>query len=167
MRKLFILIAIILAVSFNPFPALAQFFNVGMENPLTGKNAPEFNLPTLSGKKMNLTQYRAGKSAIVFFWATWCPNCYEKLVELSKDAGELKNKQIQVILVDIGENTKTVESYMKKNHVPYDVFLDEESKISENYGIIGIPTLFFVGKDGIIKAVEHSLPKNYTKILNQ
>ena len=58
-----------------------------------------------------------------------------------------------------------MNSYVKRNKVPYEVFLDEESKVAENYGIIGVPTLFFVGKDGVIKSVEYSIPDNYQEIL--
>ena len=129
------------------------------------KKAPEFNLPTLSGQKMSLTQARAGKSAIIFFWATWCPNCHEKMKELSKTTAEIKDKGIQVILVDIGEDAKMVNSYVKRYKVPYDVLLDEESKVAEDYRIIGIPTFFFVDRNGVIKAIEHSIPDNYEQIL--
>jgi len=165
MRKLLILVAAILIVSFNPFPVLAQFPFFEMDNPLVGKKAPEFNLPTLSGQKISLTQYRAGKSAIIFFWATWCPNCHKRMKELNESAEQIKNKGIQVILVDIGENAEVVNSYVKRYKVPYDVFLDEGSKVAEDYNIIGVPTFFFVGSDGIIKAVEYFIPDDYEKIL--
>ncbi len=167
MKKLLLLTAFILTLSFSPFPVLAQFSIFEMENPLVGKKAPEFNLPTLSGQKISLSQYRAGKSTIIFFWATWCPNCQEKMEKLSKSATEMKDKGIQIILVDIEENAKVVNSYVKRYKILYDVFLDEESKVAQDYNIIGIPTFFFVGKDGIIKAIEHSIPGNYEKILNQ
>ncbi len=170
MRKILVIAAFISFVSFNPRPASAQFFDLQKleeQNPLIGKKVLEFNLPTVNGKRISLTQYRAGKSAIIFFWATWCPNCHEKIDKLSKSATEMKNKGIQIILVDIGENAKAVDSYVKRNKVPYDVFLDENSKVAEDYDIIGVPTFFFVGKDGIVKAMEHSIPDNYEEILTR
>jgi len=168
MKKLILLTMLILSVTlFNPFPIAAQFPFFEMENPLIGKKAPEFNLSTLSGQKMSLNQFRSGKSAIIFFWATWCPNCHDRMKELIKSTTEISDNGIQIILVDVGENAKTINSYVKRYKVPYDVFLDEESKVAEDYGIIGIPTFFFVGKDGIIKAVEHSIPDDYEKILMQ
>lgn len=168
MRKLIALTIFILAGSlFNLSPVSAQFPGFEMRNSLVGKKSPEFNLSTLSGQKMSLTQSRAGKSAIILFWATWCPNCHEEMEQLSRIAAEIKDKGIQVILVDIGEDSRMVNSYVKRYKVPYDVLLDEESKVAENYRIIGIPTFFFVGKDGVIKAIEHAIPNDYEKILMQ
>lgn len=163
MRRL--LFAILLIVLFDSSSVFAQFFFSEKNNSLVGKKAPDFSLRTLSDQKMSLTQYRDGKSAIIFFWATWCPNCHEKMQQLSKAAMEIKDKSIQVVLVDIEEKAEAVDSYVKRNKIPYEVFLDEESKVSEDYNIIGVPTLFFVGKDGIIKSVEHSIPGNYQEIL--
>jgi hypothetical protein len=55
---------------------------------------------------------------------------------------------------------------MTKNNIEFDVFMDKEQSIAEEYGIIGVPTFFFVNKDGVIKAVEHEIPSDFKEILN-
>jgi peroxiredoxin len=137
------------------------------QNPLIGEKAPEFNLSDLNGQKVGMSEYRSGKSMIIFFGATWCPNCHEQLIRLSKEAGALKNKGIKAILVDVQEDAKTVSARIQSYHIPFEILLDEKSDVAETYNIIGVPTIFLVGKDGIIKAVEHSVPDNYEEILNQ
>ena len=54
-----------------------------MTQTLIGKPAPDFTLDTLSAKQVNMTSYRSGKKAIIFFWATWCPHCRVQLKELN------------------------------------------------------------------------------------
>ena len=149
---------------FTPTPsARAQFFF--MENPLVGQAAPDFTLKTFNGGKVNMTKFRDGKSAIIFFWATWCPHCREALKELNKNRAQIEGKGIQLMLVDVGEEEKEVRRYVERNKIGSTVFLDQESSLADPYGIIGVPTFVFVDSQGIVKAVEHALPENYAEIL--
>jgi peroxiredoxin len=158
-------IVIGLSMFFQPTFASGQFMM--MENPLVGKEAPDFKLSTLSGKEVNAKEYRNGQKAIVFFWATWCPHCRRELKDLSKEKAVLETKGIKVLVVDIGENANQVRSYVNKNKIQYDVFLDQDSLIAEKYGVVGVPTFYLINAQGRVQAVEHSLPSEYEKILNQ
>jgi peroxiredoxin len=74
---------------------------------------------------------------------------------------DIEKKGIKIILVDIGESLPEVQSYIKKNNIRFEVLLDEDEKVSEQYNLVGVPTLVFVDKDGLARAVEHSIPDNY------
>ncbi len=155
------------------FVLIFSFFNFSYasgqmfmeKNPFIGKAAKDFTLDTLSAKKVNMTHFRDGKSAIVFFWATWCPHCREQLSSLNANRQEIEGKGIKIILVDIGENADQVRSYVEKNQVHLEVFLDEDQTSAEDYGLIGVPTFFLINKNGMTQAVEHHLPENYEEIL--
>ena len=138
-----------------------------MDNPNTGKSAPEFTLPTLSGRATALSAFREGKKAIIFFWATWCPHCRAALKELNERQKEFVNKDIRIVLVDVGEPAAVVKKYVEKYKVTLEVFLDEDEGESEKYDIIGVPTFFFVNKEGVIKEILHQLPENYDEILSK
>jgi len=144
--------------------ARAQFFF--MQNPLVGQRAPDFTLKIYNGNKVNMTKLRDNKSAIIFFWATWCPHCREALQELNQNLKQFESKGIKIMLVDLGETEKAVRYYVERNKIGVTVFLDQDSSLAENYGIIGVPTFIFVDQRGIVKAVEHSLPDNYEEILS-
>lgn len=165
MRRIFHagILGLFLLSVFSP-TAGAQFFF--FENPLINEKAPEFELPNLSGDKITLSEYRGGKSAIVFFWATWCPHCRVQLKELNGMNAQMEEKGIKVVLVDLGENASLVKKYVEKNNIQMEVFLDENSYLSEDYGLIGLPTFVLINKEGLIKAVEHSIPENYEEILS-
>ena len=135
------------------------------QNPGIGQKAKDFTLNTLNAKNVNMTKFRNGKKMIMFFWATWCPHCREQLAQLNGQRQEIERKGIKIILVDLGEGKEQVRSYVKKNKVNLDVFLDEDESLSEEYQIEGVPTLVFIGQDGVTKAVKHYLPENYEEIL--
>ena len=162
--KAVVFFAFLLAV-FSPSYAMGQF--QFMQDSMEGKTSPEFTLKTAQGESMSLSQARGDNAAIIFFWATWCPHCRKQLHEMNQQAQDLQQKGIKVILVDVGENAQTVQAYINKNEIKFDAFLDENNEVSDKYAIVGVPTLYFVNKKGIINDVEHAFPENYEAILAQ
>ena len=131
------------------------------ENPLVGERAPEFTLTSLSGKSASLFQLRGGKPAIIFFWATWCPHCREQLGHLKSITEEIQQKGYQLILVDLQEDPDAVQGFLDRQQMAFDVLLDVDAGVAEQYGVVGVPSLYFVDASGIIRGVEHALPKDY------
>ena len=158
-------VLVVLTVSFAPSFASGQFFS--MENPLTGKPAIDFTLDTLAGKKQSLSQFRDGKKAMIFFWATWCPHCREQLRVLSEQKQAIEKKGIKVLLVDLGETKEEVAAHVQRNKIDFDVFLDLDSSVAEKYAIIGVPTFIFVNEKGVVKAVKHALPNDLDQIFGK
>ena len=136
-----------------------SFFDF-LTNQTIGRPAADFTLQTTQGKESNMTQFRAGKKAIIFFWATWCPHCRVALKDLNQNLAQIEAKGIKIIPVDLGEALEEVRAYIQKNKIAMDIFLDKESSLAEPYNIIGVPTFYFVDEAGKISAVLHSLPKD-------
>lgn len=143
--------------------AMGQFFM--FESPLVGEKAPDFSLKTAGGQEINLTKFRENQSAMLFFWATWCPHCREQLQELTAGKGkEMQDKGIKILLVDIGETADDVRAYVKRHKIPFEVVVDENSTVAEQYNLVGVPTFFFIDKSGIVRGVEHGIPDNYEEL---
>ena len=88
-----------------------------MKNPHIGKPVPEFKVKTLSGAETALSDFRDGKKAIVFFWATWCPHCRTALKQLNKESEQIAQKDIKLVIVDVGESAREVKAYADKNKI--------------------------------------------------
>ena len=138
---------------------------LGVDNPLSGQLAPDFTLKMTNGQAINMTQYRAGQPAMIFFWATWCPHCRKQLSELSLNRQAIEANGIKIILVDIGEDSQKVNAYIDANNILFDIFLDESTEIANAYEISGVPTFIFISREGIIIDVKNILPDDYQKIL--
>lgn len=162
MKRICLFAVLLISVVFSPQAVRGQPFS--MKNPLIGKQAPDFTAETLSGTDRNMTEFREGNSAIIFFWATWCPYCRKELEDFDKKVINMQEKNIKLVLVNIGEPAQKVSSFIEKNNINLEVFLDEESSLAEEYGVVGIPAFYFVDEEGVIKAVENSLPENYDEI---
>jgi peroxiredoxin len=138
---------------------------LGTHSSLIGQSAPDFTLETLRGQEASMAQFRGGQPAMIFFWATWCPHCRRELGDLIRQGNQIERKGIKVVLVDVGESLQEVKAYFDAHEISYEVFLDRNKKVAKNYRIVGVPTFFFVNKEGNVVAAEHTLPRNYEEIL--
>ncbi len=127
--------------------------------------APDFALESLSGEIANLAQLRDGKPCIIFFWATWCPHCHRQLNVLAQEQDVMNGYGAKLIIVNVGESREEVRRYVSSNNIPFEVFLDETEEVSRDYKVMGIPSFFFIDREGIIVDVKNFLPKQYDKIL--
>jgi len=161
------IIALIIFTTFliNPSTAQGQFFY--MENEDIGNPVKDFTLKVVKGEETSLEKYRDGKKAIIFFWATWCPHCRAQLGNLNRDQEEIEKNNIKIVLIDVGEKEAIVSKYMERNKINMNVFLDEESEVSDKYGLIGLPTFYYVDEDGIVIDVQHSLPDDLTEVFKK
>lgn len=152
----------VLAVSITAGSASAQGF---LDHPLKGKAAPDFILNTFNAKDVKFSDVSKGKKAIIFFWATWCPHCREQIQALKDRLPKLAKDGIEIVLVDIGEDLPVVKKFMQAKKYDFNVFLDSNSYVAEIYQVYGVPSLFFVGKDGKIREMLNVFPDDYEEIL--
>ncbi|MBF0483551.1 MAG: TlpA family protein disulfide reductase [Candidatus Omnitrophica bacterium] len=160
MHKRYVLLLVFLFTFFTfSQNVFAQFFPFD-ESSVTGQKAKNFSVPTMSGSTLtvNETLFK-NKTTLMFFWATWCPHCREALQDLKGRLAELKDKKVQVILIDLGEDAGKVKQYLGNVKVDVDSGLDLDNSVAEQYGVVGIPTFVLVDATGTIKSVEHALPE--------
>jgi len=161
--KLILKVVVLTAICLALLKATSPY--LGMNNRLVGQPAPDFTLELVSGQKASMTQLRNSSPAILFFWATWCPHCRTQLKNMTESREIFEKEGIKILLVDVGEERQKVEQYLSVNGVTFDCFLDQSDELSREYDLVGVPTFFFINRDGIIVAAENVLPKNYNGIL--
>ncbi|MCK4881543.1 MAG: TlpA family protein disulfide reductase [Candidatus Omnitrophica bacterium] len=159
MKNMTIIALIVLAALFlSPLQASGQVFFMG--NPNVGKEAEDFTVKSLTGEETSLNEFRSGQKTIVFFWSTWCSHCRGALSNLEKKKKELKGQNIKVMVIDVGESKEVVSQYLERSKIEREVFLDEDAEVSNLYGVLGIPTFYFIGEDGIVRKVRNSFPQD-------
>lgn len=111
--------------------------------------APDFTLTTLDGQSFALSAAQ-GKPIVLNFWATWCGPCQRELPALQA-AAERYGDQVLIVGVDQGEEPATVQTYVDKLGLTFAIPLDAEFAVSELYTVRGLPTTFFIDRQGVIR----------------
>ncbi|MGB5538951.1 MAG: TlpA disulfide reductase family protein [Gammaproteobacteria bacterium] len=113
--------------------------------------APGFALTDMDGKTHRVEDYR-GNWVLINFWATWCPPCRKEMPSLEKLYQAYQDRSFRVLAVNQWEDVDHVFSYMGELNVfpSFPILFDPESKISEAYGVRGLPTSFIIDPQGRI-----------------
>lgn len=114
--------------------------------------APDFTLTDLNGNEITLSQFRGDKNIFLNFWATTCGYCRQEMPDIDEIYHEYKDKDLVVLTVNVGENQRTVQSYIEANKFSFPVLLDTEQKVSRQYKVSSIPVSYFINKEGKIMA---------------
>lgn len=115
-----------------------------------GQKAPNFKLANLQGKQVSLSNYK-GQGVVLNFWATWCGPCRQELPDFQKE--HRTGKKFKVVTVNLRENKKTVQDFMKRGKYTFPVLLDSKGTVSKSYGVKAVPTTIFIDKNGIVREV--------------
>ena len=110
---------------------------------------PGIELDTLGGGKFRLADH-IGKPVVINFWATWCPPCRAELPALEEVYRNNRDKELVVVGVDVAESPDEVAKFVAEAGVTFPIALDTSGETTELYRIQGMPTTFFVGRDGRI-----------------
>ena len=110
---------------------------------------------TLDGKPYDLAKQK-GRVVLVQYWATWCKPCLEEIVNILKNYEIYHDRGFDVVGISIDSDKATLEEFLKKDKLPWPILLDSESKESnaERYGVMGVPTLILVDKQGKVVSLE-------------
>jgi thiol-disulfide isomerase/thioredoxin len=114
-----------------------------------GSELPALTLPVLHGRDGNLGRLR-GKDAVVNVWATWCGPCRREMPALALLAHNL-GPRLTVVAIDQGEDAQVVKAYVKQFNVGFPVFLDREQRIGTMLHLVGLPSSFFVDRNGVVR----------------
>jgi len=128
--------------------------------------APDFELMDIRQDVITLSDYKDKQPVLLFFWATWCPFCTDELrVMNDRYAGMIKDG-FEVLSIDVGQDTDTVNNFVSSYHLPYRVLLDRDSSVSRSYGLVGVPTYVLVDKSGDIVFKDNYFPQaEYKKLI--
>lgn len=120
-----------------------------------GKPAPDIDLPTLTGGRVELSKMR-GHPVVVSFWGTWCPPCRDEFPELIKLQAKHADAGLYIIGVngrDQERSIRDVQRFVELFPVSFPIALDKRGSVRRKYRIEGQPTTVFIDSSGHVRKV--------------
>jgi len=146
--------------------------DIGLEK---GKLPPDFELTTLAGDVVKLSDYQ-GKKVMLNFWASWCGPCKAEMPHMQnyyKSNAESENVEILAVNMTRQERKgmEGIEQFVDAHALTFPIPLDEDGAVMDNYQIIAIPTTYLLNTDGTIgqkftQAIDEKTLKGLIEDLN-
>lgn len=136
-------------------PSLAEAF----KRTEVGETAKDFTLPALDGEKVTLMKSLGPKATLVAFWAAWSPRSLPMLTDMQTFLGEHEKDGLKVLAVNVEhqswspEDEPKIREAVKAASATYTVLLDKDFAVYNDYGVVVVPSLALLDKDGKIVSI--------------
>jgi peroxiredoxin len=133
------------------FPAKTSGQKAPPQSPGPGRlemlpDAPDFELKSLEGKVVHLSDYR-GKAVVLNFWATWCVPCKKEMPWLIAFQKQYGPQGLVIVGISMDSSTEPVRPFAKKLGVNYPILFGNQS-VADQYWVKGLPVSIFIDKAG-------------------
>jgi thiol-disulfide isomerase/thioredoxin len=140
-------IALILLLAGAMLPALAE---EASNRPKVGELPPPALGNDRNGKEVNLDALH-GKVVVLTFWASWCGYCRQELPMLAHMQKIVGHDNLEVIAINFKESKQEFLSVIRANKgLDLTYVQDSKGKVSDRYGVEGLPNMFILDRDGKI-----------------
>ncbi len=100
----------------------------------TGKKAPAFSLPSVSGKKVALKDF-SGKKVVLFFYPKDnTPGCTQEACDFRDNLARVQTAGAAVLGVS-ADSIASHEKFRDKHELPFELLSDESHAMMEKYGV--------------------------------
>ncbi len=119
-----------------------------LPDPLEGKPAKAFKLPSLEGEEVNLAQHLGKDVVLLDFWAVWCPPCRMSLPAVSAVWKEFGPSGLVVYAVNQQDTPGAVRNFLQNGNIEVPVLLDTDRLAGNAYKVTSIPKMVLVDRSG-------------------
>jgi peroxiredoxin len=134
-------------VIFFSVPYIAQ--EQGSATANQDDRASDFTLKDLDGRNVRLSDYK-GKTILLYFMATWCPECRSAIPQLKEIYSLYNAKGLVLLIIDVMESKEKAAAFSRKYSLPFSILLDEDGKVYRSYGVGGVPVKALIDRNGRI-----------------
>ena len=113
---------------------------------ISENSVPDVEIYNADGEKVMLSRF-FGKPVVLNFWATWCGPCKSEMPGFNRLYEKYKDK-VNFVMLNVSEDKKTVERFLKDNGYSFPVYYDKTQVASYTYGASSIPLTFVLDKGG-------------------
>lgn len=121
-------------------------------SPLIGQPAPDVTLPFLEFEGELTLADLEGDIVVANFWASWCTGCRVEHDALLTAADAYRDAGVSFVGILHQDRPTTGIGFLDEfgRGDPYRYVLDERSRAGIGFGVLGLPTTFFLNREGEI-----------------
>ena len=120
-----------------------------------GTVAPDFKMLTPEGKKFQFSKWAKGKTVVLDFWASWCPDCRKDAPEIVRMYNAYHQYGIEFLGISMDTDVEAWKNAISKYGIVYPQVSElkkfKETDIAKAYGVKWIPSTIVVGPDGKVE----------------
>jgi peroxiredoxin len=135
----------------------------------TGDAVPGFRLQRLGGGEVAAPEDLRGHAVAIRFWADWCPFCESEMTQLEPVYRLYQDSGLRILAINVRQDPHTAERFVRRLGISYETLLDQDGAAARTYGVIGLPTTFFVDREGRLhtKVLGESTPEVFERIVKE
>ena len=141
--------ATIAKAQFGPEPDFDSKYATELVKP--GTQAPDFKMKTIDGKTFQLSKLK-GKTVVLDFWASWCPDCRKDAPEVVRMYKEYAPQGVEFVGVSMDTDVAAWKKACEQFGIDYTQVSElkkfKETDISKAYGVQWIPSMVVIDKEG-------------------
>ncbi|QDU36686.1 Thiol-disulfide oxidoreductase ResA [Maioricimonas rarisocia] len=130
-----------------------------------GRRAPELALATLDGERHQLSDAR-GNVVVLSFWATWCGPCLKELPIVSGIVERFADRDVRLLAVTQETDVEKIHGTLQRLNLEIEAAIDIDQQ-SSSFGVVGIPHLVVIDRQGEIRAVHVGLTSGLEEELRE
>ena len=134
---------------FGPEPDFDSKYATELVKP--GTQAPDFKMKTIDGKTFQLSKLK-GKTVVLDFWASWCPDCRKDAPEVVRMYKEYAPQGVEFVGVSMDTDVAAWKKACEQFGIDYTQVSElkkfKETDISKAYGVQWIPSMVVIDKEG-------------------
>ena len=134
-----------------------------------GEPTPPFELGTLEGPAIALPADLRGQVVAVRFWADWCPFCESEMRSVEPVYQRYGDQGLRLLAINVRQDRDTAAAFVEPLGISYEVLLDPDGAVARSYGVSGLPTTFFLDRQGRLAAriLGESTPEVFEQVVRE
>ncbi|MFH0981725.1 MAG: DUF1573 domain-containing protein [Planctomycetota bacterium] len=140
---------------------------------LVGRPAPKVAIESVEGKTVAVGE-PSNEILVLEFYASWCPFCKRSLPEVEKLHQKYKDQGVRLIAVSQDERSgakarteEQIAEHFKDLNLTMERALDPEQKWGKHYFAQSYPTMYLIGKNGVVEAAHFGAIRDLVEVVSK
>ena len=141
-------------IALTRVPPSAAPASAAPPSPRQGFAAPDFTLEALDGSQLTLSELR-GHPVMLNLWASWCLPCRVEMPAIERVYRRHREDGLVVVGLNVTaqDSEAAARAFVQEFELSFPIVLDRDGAASARYELMGLPSTYFIDREGVIREV--------------